>query len=222
MRRLFVGDVHGCADELESLLDRFAFVPGSDQLFSVGDILGKGPKAREALSLLRRLHACTVLGNHDAFCLEGAALPENRRKESHRRYLDSLGSGLERNAWLAELASWPLFHEESDLILVHAGLEPGVASLARMRRRILLNIRTWDGEGADLKSESNPPWFECVAPGKTVVFGHWAKRGLVDLPLFKGLDTGCVYGKLLTGWCPEENRLYQVPARQAYAPIRGD
>jgi bis(5'-nucleosyl)-tetraphosphatase (symmetrical) len=52
-----------------------------------------------------------------------------------------------------------------------------------------------------------------------VAFGHWAKRGLIDLPRFKGLDTGCVYGRKLTGWCPEENRFYQVPARRAYAAI---
>jgi hypothetical protein len=101
-------------------------------------------------------------------------------------------------------------------------LEPGVPHPAAMRKNILVNIRTWDGHGDDLKSEANPPWFECVATEKTVVFGHWAKRGLIDLPRFKGLDTGCVYGKLLTGWCPEENRFYQAPARRAYAPIRMD
>ena len=55
-----------------------------------------------------------------------------------------------------------------------------------------------------------------------MVFGHWAKRGLVDLPKFKGLDTGCVYGRLLTGWCPEENRFYQVKARRAYASVVKD
>ena len=34
---------------------------------------------------------------------------------------------------------------------------------------------------------------------------------------FKGLDTGCVYGRMLTGWCPEEQRFYQVRARKEYA-----
>jgi bis(5'-nucleosyl)-tetraphosphatase (symmetrical) len=41
----------------------------------------------------------------------------------------------------------------------------------------------------------------------------------VDLPRFKGLDTGCVYGGKLTGWCPEEDRFIQVDALKAYAPI---
>ena len=39
------------------------------------------------------------------------------------------------------------------------------------------------------------------------------------LPRFKGLDTGCVYGGKLTGWCPEEDRFVQVDAHKAYAPI---
>jgi len=33
------------------------------------------------------------------------------------------------------------------------------------------------------------------------------------------LDKGCVYGKLLTGYCPEENKFYQVVAKKIYAPM---
>ena len=222
MRRLFVGDLHGCADELSELLSRFAFVPDSDSLFSVGDVVGKGPKPRETLSLLKRFNARIVLGNHDASCLNAAALPESQRSDSQNFYLASLGDSAERDSWLAEIATWPVYIEEPDIILVHAGLEPGVSQLSKMNRKFLYTIRTWDGKGEDLKSESNPPWFECVSPEKTVVFGHWAKRGLIDLPRFKGLDTGCVYGRALTGWCPEENRFYQVQARKAYAQIHKD
>jgi len=34
-----------------------------------------------------------------------------------------------------------------------------------------------------------------------VIFGHWAHRGLGDLPHCKGLDTGCVCRGRLTGLC---------------------
>ncbi len=217
-RRFFVGDLHGCVDELEDLLSSFGFVPGSDQLFSVGDILGKGPNSLGVLIRLKQLHATIVLGNHDAHGLKAASLPQGERKANHQLYLDSLGPA--REAWLTEIATWPLFYEEKDFLLVHAGLEPGVSHPSTMHREILLNIRTWDGVGQNLKIESNPPWFECVTPQKIVIFGHWAKRGLVDLPHFKGLDTGCVYGRQLTGWCLEENRFYQVPARRVYAEIK--
>ena len=218
-RRLFIGDLHACADELADLLQRFHFNPDSDSLYSVGDVMGKGPKPRETLTLLKQSRANIVLGNHDAFCLNAANTLQAERTEFQNLYLTSLGEDEERAAWLAEMASWPLYIEEPDIILVHAGLEPGVSKLSEMRRKTLFTIRTWDGKGEDLKSESNPPWFDCVTPEKIVIFGHWAKRGLVDLPKFKGLDTGCVYGRKLTGWCPEENRFYQVPARKAYATI---
>jgi bis(5'-nucleosyl)-tetraphosphatase (symmetrical) len=88
-----------------------------------------------------------------------------------------------------------------------------------MSPRVLTQIRTWDGAGHDLNRPGDPPWFECVSPDRIVVFGHWAKRGLVDLPRFKGLDTGCVYGRELTGWCPEEDRFYRVPAARAYVQL---
>ena len=216
MRRLFIGDLHGCADELADLLSHFGFVPGSDEVFSVGDIVGKGPKIRETLELIQRFNINVVLGNHDASCLNAASTPEAERSESQTNALFALGAPEEREKWIAEITSWPLYLELPDIILVHAGLEPGVSRLSEMRRKILISIRTWDGKGEDLKTESNPPWFECVTPEKVVVFGHWAKKGLIDLPGFKGLDTGCVYGRKLTAWCPEENRFYQVAARRPY------
>ena len=221
-RRLFVGDLHGCADELAGLLHDFGFAPGSDSLYSVGDIVGKGPKPRETLELLKKFNAKIVLGNHDVFCLNAADTPESERTEYQELYLTSLGQGEERKAWLDEMASWPLYVEEPDILMVHAGLEPGVSHPSKMRRKILYTIRTWDGKGEELKNESNPPWFECVTMDKIVVFGHSAKKGLIDLPGFKGLDTGCVYGRKLTGWCPEENHFYQVPAHKAYAVIHKD
>lgn len=217
-RRLIVGDIHGCADELAELLFRFRFVPGHDRLFSVGDVVGKGPKAREALELLHQFGAGTVRGNHEQHLLAGAALPPERRTPRHALYLDSLG--VDRDLWLERIAAWPLVIEEPDLLIVHAGLEPGVADPARMNPRVLQTIRTWDGRGAELDRQGvDPPWFECVEPPKTVVFGHWAERGLVDRPRFKGLDTGCVYGRELTAWCPEEKRFHHISARRAYVPL---
>ena len=43
-----------------------------------------------------------------------------------------------------------------------------------------------------------------------MVFGHWARRGLVLRPRVIGLDTGCVYGGQLSAWIAEEDRIIQV------------
>ena len=40
-RTLYIGDVHGCADELERIIDAFGFVRGSDTLYQTGDIINK-------------------------------------------------------------------------------------------------------------------------------------------------------------------------------------
>lgn len=212
-RRLFVGDLHGCLEELDALLHRFGFRPGRDRLFSVGDVIGKGPDVPGTLRRLRDLGAKAVLGNHDSALLDAARGLSQR----HRDYLDSLGP--DREGWVAYVSAWPLYLDLNDIILVHAGLEPGKTDPGAMDPRVLLTIRTWDGKGEHLNREADPPWFECVNPTKTIVFGHWAQRGLVDLPGFKGLDTGCVYGGRLTGWCPEEDRFLQVDAKRPYVPV---
>ena len=65
------------------------------------------------------------------------------------------------------------------------------------------------------------PWYEFWPrdPGekRTVVFGHWARAGLVMRPLVRGLDTGCVWGGKLTAWIAEEDRIVQVDAARQYA-----
>jgi hypothetical protein len=216
-RRLFIGDLHGCLAELEQLLHVFGFRPGHDQAISLGDVVGKGPDAPGCLRLLREIRAEVVCGNHDAFLLTGAALPETERSPQHQAYLESLGPGLESH--LAFMRTWPYWLEQHDIVAVHAGLVPGFDHPRDMPSRLLLRIRTWDGEGKHLWRQGDPAWFECQAWPKTVVFGHWAARGLVDLPGFKGLDTGCVYGRQLTGYCPEEDRIVQVTARRAYQTI---
>ncbi|HNY31858.1 MAG TPA: metallophosphoesterase [Fibrobacteria bacterium] len=214
-----MGDVHGCVDELEELLQRFSPVDG-DRLVAVGDLVNKGPDSAGVVDLVRAAGIRCVQGNHEAKLLRVQAIPEDLRGPRDRKFAERIGPRLEEIA--AEVARWPLWLDLGDLLVVHAGLEPGVERLDDMRRDILLTIRTWDGSGQDLDSASDPPWFDCVRWPVPVVFGHWAMRGLVDRPDVKGLDTGCVYGRWLTGWCPQEERFYHVQARMEYAPLARD
>ena len=56
-----------------------------------------------------------------------------------------------------------------------------------------------------------------AAPGApTLVFGHWARQGLVVRPGLRALDSGCVWGRELTAWIAEEDRLVSVPARRTW------
>lgn len=194
---LFVGDVQGCAAELRDLLEVAGFDPGRHGLALCGDLINRGPDSAGVLELARRLDARTVIGNHEVALLEGersATLDEVRQQLG-----DSLGQ------WLAWLESRPLFIREDGYILVHAGIAPGKRP-EQCTRSELTEIRTVDGR----------PWFDFWPGPETVIFGHWAQRGKVDLPLCKGLDTGCVYGGRLTGlWWPRLEWV-SVPARRRW------
>src|SRR5262245_14993601 len=61
MATLFVGDVHGCASELEELLDDV----DADRVVLVGDLFLKGPDPEGVWSLVRDRRLASVLGNHD-------------------------------------------------------------------------------------------------------------------------------------------------------------
>jgi bis(5'-nucleosyl)-tetraphosphatase (symmetrical) len=181
---LFVGDVQGCATELYDLLGTAGFDPTQHRLALCGDLINRGPDSAGVLDLARRLDAVTVIGNHEVALLEGDRSP------TLDLVREQLGSSLED--WLGWLRSRPLFIREHGYILVHAGIPPGKRP-EECTRTELTEIRIVDGR----------PWFDLWRGPETVIFGHWAQRGKVDLPLCKGLDTGCVYGGRLTGlWWP--------------------
>lgn len=220
-RRIFVGDVQGCHDELVALLARCRFREGRDRLCLVGDLVNKGPDSDGVVTLARKLDAVAVLGNHDLWWLaHGKGKPKNR-------------------AWLA---ARPLIHLWDDICLVHAGLHPGwgdpaVAALAaRLAPPIdlaapppetewLVTVRYCDPDGRRPERDWPPPpppfvpWDHLYRGGRTVVFGHWARRGLVVDERIRGLDTGCCYGGRLTAWIAEEERLVQVEAARTYRPV---
>lgn len=64
-RDFIVGDLHGCYDELMRLLTHVNFNPKSDRIFSTGDLVDRGPKSLECLSLLAKPWFHAVLGNHE-------------------------------------------------------------------------------------------------------------------------------------------------------------
>ncbi|HMJ16523.1 MAG TPA: metallophosphoesterase, partial [Polyangiaceae bacterium] len=71
-RTIVVGDVHGCAAELDMLLEKLG-VTGDDQLHFVGDLVARGPNTRAVLRRVRALGARAVMGNHELRLLEARA-----------------------------------------------------------------------------------------------------------------------------------------------------
>lgn len=208
-RTLYIGDVHGCADELERIIDAFGFVRENDTLYQTGDIINKGPDMWRAMQMVLKLGILTVRGNHEEHLIRMMDSPEKTWTEKQKKRFRALP--LEQWEFIRDtVKNWPLWRDTPHALLVHAGLEPGKARLEDMSPEVLLSIRNWNDK----------PWFEQVKWDKTVVFGHWAKMGFVNRPGFIGLDSGCCYGKCLTAWCPEEDKFYTVPAAREYTPVK--
>ena len=70
-----IGDIQGCYEPLQRLLDRLCFDPAADTLWLVGDLVNRGPHSVEVLRLLHSLseRIVAVLGNHDLTLLAVAA-----------------------------------------------------------------------------------------------------------------------------------------------------
>ena len=119
-----IGDIQGCAAELEDLLQKLSFDPGNDRLWLVGDLVNRGP---DSLAVLRRIialgdAAVTVLGNHDLHLL---AL---RHGQSSRRdpELQSVLAAPDSDSLMDWLQSRPVLHHDPELqvTMLHAGLPP--------------------------------------------------------------------------------------------------
>jgi bis(5'-nucleosyl)-tetraphosphatase (symmetrical) len=229
---LFLGDIQGCARELELLLERAGFRPGAHRLVPLGDTINRGPDAAGVLALLAEARAEPILGNHELGLLE---IARDGRRAAWAQRPDyacvQLRAAGRWDAEMAAIARWPLVREGPGWIAVHAGLHP-LHPPADTEAGFLTGVRWCDAEGRLPPCRAgyrggNPaapppgfrPWWEFYRGERSVLFGHWAQRGLVREGRVWGLDTGCVYGRALTGlWWPQQ-RLVQVPALQAYHPV---
>ncbi|MNI27269.1 Serine/threonine-protein phosphatase 1 [compost metagenome] len=68
-RDFAVGDVHGHFSRLQESLDRLGFDPARDRLFSVGDLVDRGPECEAALEWLARPWFYAVQGNHEDYAI---------------------------------------------------------------------------------------------------------------------------------------------------------
>jgi bis(5'-nucleosyl)-tetraphosphatase (symmetrical) len=130
MQRVFVGDVQGCADELEELLDRVEARVGPEfELWLVGDLVNRGPANVRALERVRPLadagRCLYVLGNHEIGLLRvffGLEAPGPR---------DTIRDVLARAdaaAWVAWIRRLPLLARgvlgATPFAMVHAAVHP--------------------------------------------------------------------------------------------------
>ncbi len=127
MPQYLIGDLQGCDEALQRLLDKIDFSASRDTLFLLGDLVNRGP---DSLGVLRRLmhlgaSARCLLGNHDLHLLAAAY---GIRKPHRGDTLDAVLGAPDRAAMLEWLVRQRLAMLESahghDVLMVHAGVLP--------------------------------------------------------------------------------------------------
>ncbi len=131
MQRIFIGDVQGCADELEALYARATEAFSTDfSLWIAGDLVNRGPDNRRALERVRELveaeRAEYVLGNHEIHLIStGLGLRDLAANDSIE---DVLGAS-DAMEWVDWLRKRPLVVEGAiagqPFAMVHASVGPG-------------------------------------------------------------------------------------------------
>lgn len=251
-RTIIIGDVHGMAVELQSLLDKLE-PRSTDALVFVGDLVDKGPEVIKAVRMVRELSA-----QFNVVVLEG------NHEEKHKRYRKHLASnngvadtmtGAEEMGELTKvlseedvafLESFVLFHriEEYDILVVHGGIPgnmtdfpdtiPEALSLSGKRRKLLSrilrtrHINSETGEPIRLGEHTGAdPYWAKVYDGRFghVVFGHEPfVEGVKEFDHATGIDTGAVFGGSLTAMVLEDGKreFVSVTSRGKYSEPFGE
>lgn len=126
MATYVVGDIQGCYDDLQRLLEKVRFDPACDRLWSVGDLVNRGGKSLKTLRLLYSLgdRFTVTLGNHDIYLLkENWKFPEGG---SPNREMNKILLAHDREVLMHWLQQMPLAHWSVDhrVLMVHAGVIP--------------------------------------------------------------------------------------------------
>jgi serine/threonine protein phosphatase 1 len=219
-RTLFVGDIHGCYNELQELLHKIAYNPANDRLISLGDLLHKGPMSAEVIKFFYNSKIEVIMGNHDWHFLQ--ALKGNIAMYKEAEKIMQL-CGIPQSDMIKWLEEFPYYIKEQSFIAVHACFDPSKSKYAQTSFQDMINGRYFDAEtNTILKSVKSPniyqkPWYQAYPPkstDRTVVFGHWAKPEPRFFKNFRCIDTGCCYGGRLSCLILPDDNIISVESHQ--------
>lgn len=231
-----IGDVHGCAGELETLLADLGYEDGvhpeGRTAVFVGDLVDRGPDSpgvlRRVMGMVAAGSALCVPGNHENKL--GRLLHGRNVKVTHG--LAETVEQLER----AEAAE-PGFRERvrtfvdglvshyvldgGRLVVSHAGLPEKYHGRTSGRVRSFALYGDTTGETDEYGLPVRYPWAEEYRGRAAVVYGHTPTPEASWINNTICLDTGCVFGGRLTALRWPERELVDVPAERVwYEPVK--
>jgi protein phosphatase len=241
-----IGDVHGCGDELESLLATLGYEvverregtgldagpvyrhPDGRQAVFVGDLVDRGPRVLDTLRLVRNMvdggSGWCVAGNHEQKLLRAI---QGRNVQVTHGLADSLGEietlpADDRPAFVESLKAWLdglISHyvlDEGKLVVAHAGLKAEMQGRGSGAVREFALYGDTTGETDEFGLPVRLNWAADYRGKAMVVYGHTPVPEPEWLNNTTNVDTGCVFGGKLTALRYPEREFVSVPALQTY------
>lgn len=236
-----IGDVHGCAGELEALLTQLGYVlswqdgeasiaaPHGRKLVFVGDLGDRGPRTPDVLRIAMAATeagiAHVVAGNHDQKLARWLAGRDVKIAHGLQQSIDQLagetdGFKAKVKDFLDDLRSH-YWLDGGALAVAHAGLKEEMIGRGSPAVRAFAMFGETTGESDEFGLPVRLDWAASYRGKASVIYGHtptpepeWINNTLC-------IDTGCVFGGSLTALRWPEREIVSVPALQQWAePVR--
>lgn len=242
----FIGDVHGCADELEELLTQLGYERSSmattDSLWGdvvyrhpagrkavfVGDLVDRGPRVLDTLRIVRNMvehgSGLCVPGNHDMKLLKklsGRDVQITHGLAQTLAEMDALPDDV-RTPFCEALAKFLdglVSHyvlDDGKIVVAHAGMKEEMQGRGSGKVRDFALYGETTGETDQFGLPVRYNWAAEYRGSAMVVYGHTPIPHPEWLNRTVNIDTGCVFGGKLTALRYPEKEFVSVPAKQIY------
>ncbi len=235
-----IGDIHGCCDELETLLQTLGYsvafngagdertvtvnAPPDRRVIFVGDLVDRGPRSPDVLRLVMAMveagTALCVVGNHEHKFLQwmngkNVKISHGRAETIEQIEKESDLFREQVRTFLDRLVSH-YWLDGGKLCVAHAGLNEAMIGRASGAVRAFAMYGETTGETDEFGFPVRYNWAADYRGATKVVYGH---TPVLEAEWLNGticLDTGCVFGGKLTALQYPEMELVSVPAAETY------
>jgi protein phosphatase len=232
-----IGDIHGCFDELKELIEKLGYSihqdeqskfsikhPENRKLIFLGDLVDRGPKTPEVLRLVMDAvqtgAALCVPGNHDTKLLRKLRGKDVRITHGLAESLSQLEKeSPEFMQRVTEFIDKLIGHyvlDDGKLVVAHAGMKQEYQGRGSARVREFALYGETTGETDEFGLPVRYDWAADYRGAAIVVYGHTPVPQAEWLNRTINIDTGCVFGGILTALRYPEKELISVPAKHTY------
>lgn len=206
-RDFAVGDIHGHFTLLQKALDAAGFDPAVDRLFSVGDLIDRGPECRDVLDWLAKPWFHPVRGNHDDYVCRFDTCDVSNWVYNGGMWFAGLAFD-EQREFAAQFNELPIAIEvetaEGLVGILHADcpfpswheLQFELEGMTGQRLKLVKNTCMWSRSRIEQEDESG------VADVRAVVVGHTPLLRPVALANVLHIDT--------MGWNPQSGGYFTL------------